>query len=167
MLSLLLFFMTSSPRRASAQTSNSANATVTVSVVPAVSITSSGGSDGAGNLDFGLVIVNSTASIHPNTSSSASLYTIGGGAGMAMTVSYSSPTLALSDTLGNQLTFTPQVVGSQSSGSQSSASSKSSGASITLSGTGSYYLWLGGSVSVPSGQAGGTYTGTFDLTVSY
>ena len=163
-LSLLLVALPSSLK---AQTSSSSNVTLTAIVVQPVSITSSGGSDGAGNIDFGLVLANNTYSINPNTSASANLYTVGAAAGMAMTVTFTSPTLSLSDGAGNTLTFTPQIVGSQSLTSQGTATSVTSGGTITMGGTGSYYMWLGGSVTVPKGQAGGTYTGTFNLTVSY
>ena len=164
LLGLLLVVL---PSSLMAQTSSSSNVTLTATVVQPVSITSSAGSDGAGDIDFGLVLAHSNNSINPNTSASAGLYTVGAAAGMAMTVTFTSPALSLSDGAGNTLTFTPQIVGDKLSTSQSTASTVNSGAQIVMSGTGSYYMWLGGSVNVPTGQAGGTYTGTFNLTVSY
>lgn len=141
---------------------------VTASVVAPVSTTLSGGSDGAGTLNFSLVLDGSTGTVNPNTSSSAGLFTIGGGAGMLMNVTFSSPTVTLSDSTGtNTLTFTPQVVGDTLSANQSTAGGLTSPGQITIGSAGYYYIWLGGSVVVPSGQAGGTYTGTFSLTVSY
>ena len=159
-LGLLVLFLVNA---ANAQSSNVA---VTASVVAPVSTTLSGGSDGAGTLNFSLVLDGSTGTVNPNTSSSAGLFTIGGGAGMLMNLSFTT-SVTLSDSTYTPLTFTPQVVGDTLSSNQSTAPALSSGGKITISSTGSYYIWLGGSVVVPSGQAGGTYTGTFSLTVSY
>ncbi len=150
-----------------AQSSPGLNVTLSASVVAPASAALSGGVDNAGSLDFGLVVSNTTASIDPNTSPDAGMCTISGGAGMSMTVTYTSPSVTLSDGSGNELTFTPVVVGSQSQSSQSSAPSVLSGSSIVLNSSGQFSLWLGGSATVPRGQSPGTYTGTFSLTISY
>ncbi len=163
-LGLLLLFVTDS---AKAQVTYSAKATISLSILPAVSITSSAGSDGAGDLNFGLTIVNTTASIDPRASSSASLFTISAGAGMPMTASFSSPAVALTDSLGNTLSFTLQAVGAQLTSSQSAAAALTSGGTITMSGSGLYYVWIGGTVAVPSSAIGGTYKGNYNLTVAY
>lgn len=151
MLGLLLLFVTDS---AKAQVSASSPATISLSILPAVSITSSAGSDGAGDLNFGPTIVNTTASINPNTSSSASLFTISAGVGMPMMASFSSPTVALKDSLGNTLSFNLQAVGAQVSSSQLTATSLMSGGAITMSSSGLYYVWIGGTDAVPSTAAG-------------
>ena len=161
-LGLLVVFLVNA---ANAQSSSVA---VTASVVAPVSTTLSGGSDGAGTLNFSLVLDGSTGTVNPNTSSSAGLFTVGVGAGMLMNLTFSSPTVTLWDSTGtNWLPFTPQVVGDTLSSNQSAAAALTSGGQITLGSAGYYYIWLGGSVVIPSGQAAGTYTGTFSLTVSY
>ena len=71
---LLLAFLADS---AKAQVSACLQAVISLSILPIVSITSSSDNDGAGDINFGLTIVNTTASINPNTSSLASLFAIG------------------------------------------------------------------------------------------
>ena len=164
MLSLLFCLV---PSSGAGQTRVSGSANVLVSIVQPVSITSSSGNDGAGDLNFGLAIVNTTASIDPHTSSSASLFTISAGADMPMTASFSSPAVTLTDSLGNKLSFSLLAVGAQVSSSQQTAAQLTSGGTITMSGSGVYYVWIGGTVAVPSSAAGGTYTGYFHLTVAY
>ena len=167
MLPLLMVPLMLVSRAAEAQISLSAKATISLSILPAISITSSSGNDGAGDLNFGLAIVNTTASIDPHTSSSASLFTISAGADMPMTASFSSPAVTLTDSLGNKLSFNLLAVGAQVSSSQQTAAQLTSGGTITMSGSGVYYVWIGGTVAVPSSAAGGTYTGYFHLTVAY
>ena len=165
LLGLLLVVL---PSSLMAQTSSSSNVTLTATVVVPLSITPAGGGDGAGNLDFGLVVDNTSASINPKTAANASLFTVSGSPNVNLTVTYTAPTVTLSDTSGSpSLTFTPNVVGANSSGLQGSAGKVTSGSSATLNGSGKYYFWLGGIVNVPSGQAPGSYRGTFNLTVSY
>jgi hypothetical protein len=85
---------------------------VTADVIAPVSTTVSGGVDGTGTINFSLVLDGSTGTVNPNTSSSAGLFTVGGGAGMTMNLTFTSPTVTLYDsTHVNSLTFTPQVVG--------------------------------------------------------
>lgn len=163
-LSLLVLGLS---QAAAAQTSGNTNTNVSAAVVTGVSIVPTGGADGIGDIDFGLVSPNQTVSVNANSNASAGLYTVTGGPGSIMTVIFTSPSLTLSDGLGNQLSFTPQLVGAQLSTSQGTAASVANNSHVTLGGTGHYYLWLGGSITIPNGQAGGTYTGTFNLTVSY
>ncbi len=163
-LGLLLFFASTV---ANAQSSAGGNLQVTASVVPAVSITCSAGSDGSGNINFGLVLPRNTATIDSRTSTYASLFTVHAGSDVQMTTTFSSPTVTLLDSLNNSLSFIPSIVGAQLSSSQSSATSISSGGVITMSSSGLYYIWLGGYVTVPSSGKPGNYSGTFNLTVTY
>ncbi len=164
-LSLLLLW-TSTAGIVYCQTKTS-TVSVLASVVQSISVSSSGGADGQGNLDFGISVVNRTVTINPNTSPNASVFTVTGAAGHSFTVTYSNPSVIMSDGQGNTLTFIPSVVGSSSSSSQGTAAPVSSGVTLTLSSTGAYYFWLGGSIQVPNGQQEGTYSGTFSLTATY
>lgn len=163
-LSLLLVFASAS---AFAQTSANTDVTLAATVLMGISITSSGGSDGVGNLDFGLVTTGNTGAINARTGSTAGMYTIGGNAGATVTASYSSPMASLSDGAGHQLAFTPQVVGGQTAESQSAAIGLSNGLQVVIGSSDSYYIWLGGTIYVPTSQVGGTYNGIFNLTISY
>ena len=163
-LSLLLLLATN---HASAQSSITGSLAVTALVVPSVTITCSAGTDGAGDIDFGLVLPNTTSTINPKTSSSASLFTVAAGANMPMTATFNSPSVTLTDSLNNTLSFIPNVVGAQSASSQSSAAALTSGGSIIMNSTGLYFIWLGGAVSVPSSASPGAYKGVFSLTVTY
>ncbi len=163
LLSLLSFFYQPSY----AQSSVSSNATIISTLLKGVSISASAGSNGTGDLDFGFVVDNKTYSINAQTSPTAGLYTVNAAAGIPMTVTYSSPSVSLSDGAGDYLSFAPQVVGSQSASSQATATTIVSSGNVTMNPTGYYYIWLGGAVTVPKGQIAGTYTGMFSITVSY
>ena len=68
------------------------------------------------------------------------------------------------------LTFTPDIEQTGSSSSYSGASTVTSGVAETLvnvTGTGTLYLWAGGSVAVRADQEHGEYVGTFQIDVSY
>lgn len=163
---LSLFLLWDSSLKTAQCQSKSATISVLASVVQSISVSTSGGADGQGNLDFGITVVNRNVSINPNTNPGASLFTINGAAAHSFTVTYSHPVL-LSDGQGNSLTFNPSVVGSSSSSSQGTAAPVSSGATLALNSAGAYYFWMGGSIYVPNGQQEGTYTGTFYLTATY
>lgn len=164
LLGLLLVIL---PGLVFAQTSANTNVMLNAQVLMGLSVSSSGGTDGTGNLDFGLVTTGNTSTIDAKASPSASLYSVGGSTGAAMTVSYTSPAATLSDSSGNQLSFVPQVVGAQTSTSQSTASDITSGSQVVMGPSNSYFIWVGGTISVPAGQVGGTYTGMFNLTIAY
>lgn len=162
LLSLFLVFLVN---KAHAQNSR---VTVTADIVAPVAVGVSGGSDNSGTINFGLSLDGTSGAVDPNTSPSAGLFTITGGSGSLMNISFTSPTVTLTDSSGtNTLTFTPTVVGDTLSTDQSTAAAMTSGGHVTVSSKGSYYIWLGGNVTIPSGQAAGTYTGIFSLTVSY
>lgn len=77
--------------------------------------------------------------------------------------------LSLSDGASHTMTYTLKVNGNAAS-SQSGSSTLTLGSGysdVTTSGTGAYYLWVGGDLGTPSGQATGTYTGTANFTVEY
>ncbi len=150
-----------------AANAQSSKVTITAGVVAPVAVGVSGGSDNSGTINLGLSLDGTSGAVNPNTSPSAGLFTVTGGSGTPMNISFTSPAVTLTDTSGATLTFTPTVVGDTLSTDQSTAPALTSGGHISISSAGSYYIWLGGSVTIPSGQAAGTYTGTFSLTVSY
>ena len=162
--SVLSLFLISVPAAVSAQGSGSLLLSATV--LTGITITPSGGSDGAGNLNFGAVMPNMTVSIDAR-SSHAGLFSVDGNAASLLSITYTSPSLTLYDGFGDNLSFVPQIVGDQVETSQSSASVVASGSQVTLSGTGKYFIWFGGSVFVPNSQPNGAYSGIFSMTVSY
>ncbi|MGC8652790.1 MAG: hypothetical protein ACP5US_02235 [Candidatus Kryptoniota bacterium] len=164
---LSLFLLWNSTVRIGLSQSNAATISVMASVVQSISVSTSGGADGQGNLDFGITVVNRNVTVNPNTNPAACIFTVNGAAGHTFTVTYSNPGVLLSDGQGNSLTFIPVLVGSSSSSSQGTAAPVSSGATLALNSTGAYYFWLGGSVYVPNGQQEGTYSGIFSLTATY
>jgi len=120
-----------------------------------------------GALGFGTIVAGTTpASLSAQTNPSAPLFTVTAPRRSRITVTFSTTSLTGN---GNPLTFTPSVYGSTTSTNQSGSTAVTSGSSVTLGGTNThYYYWLGGALgAVPSGQAPGSYSGTFVLRVSY
>ena len=112
---------------------------------------------------FGNLAQNSTKTVHA-TSGSAIKFTASGEPNTAVSVSFSTATLANG---GASMTFTPEVTG-YASDVQGSSTAITSGNSVTLDATtGSYYLWAGGAVTAGAAQATGAYSGTWTLTVAY
>jgi len=68
---------------------------------------------------------------------------------------------------GNTMTLTLAVNGNTVN-TQSSSTAQSSGSGSTItSGTGQYYLWVGGSLGTLASQVTGSYTGPANFTVEY
>lgn len=153
-------------------TVNSGNITVSVNLIQSLTITPTG----AQTLSMGDVAIGAPSpNVDPTgqnttgTSASPLQFTIGGEPSHALTVTY--PTsVALSNGTDN-LTFVPSVSGTSQASSQASSTVFSGGSSSgqTLSASGAYYVYVGGTLSVgtiPS-QSAGTYSGTFTISVNY
>lgn len=154
-----------------AQSSASATAEVTAQLKRGLAITNLDG-----NLNFGEIILDGS----PQTP------TIGAGAGVRfevtghpnkdVTITFAGVTLdnnawviANGGTNGT-LTFTPDVEETGSSSTYSSPTTVISGDVVPLvnvTGTGTLYLWLGGSLAIAASQPYGDYTGTFTMNVAY
>lgn len=88
------------------------------------------------------------------------------GANSAVTVSYD-PTVTLTNgTPADDITMTPQVVGDADDAEQANAVAVVSGNTVTLAAN-VYFLWVGGTIPALTGQATGTYAGTFNINVEY
>jgi Domain of unknown function (DUF4402) len=144
----------------------SMNFPVTATVIRGLSMTA------VGSLDFGQMLAGTTPpSLSAQTNPGAPMFTSAGQLNHRITATYSSSS-SLNDGYGHTLTFSPSLFGATSWTNQAASSHITSGSSVTLTGdaggTGYYYFWLGGGLgAVPAGQPAGTYTGTFNLTVSY
>ena len=149
------------PAAARAQSSASGNLTVQAQVVAGLSLTQ----NTAGALDFGIAAEGGSVSIDPNTGSSTEFQATGE-LGQPITVTFANATLTDGGT--NTLTFVPNVVGDASGANKATAAAVTTGATVNLDGTtGDYFFWVGGDITVPTGQPGGTYNGTFTLSVAY
>jgi len=141
-----------------AQSSASANVTVNAKVIASLSITPT-----SATLDFGEVAQGtSPAAIAP---ASGIAFTVAGEPNHAATLTYNS-TATLHQTTGSAtLTFTANVIGNTTNSTSGAASFPSS---ITLNGSGNYYIWLGGDLgNIPANQTTGQYTGTYTIQVHY
>jgi hypothetical protein len=101
-------------------------------------------------------------------SASVGKFTASGQDGTGVTVTFAN-SVTLNGPGGN-LTFTPDVVGSQTNNGAtagSGASDHSSGDGVTTNGSGDYFFWIGGEIPIPDGQQQGDYSGTFTLNVEY
>lgn len=157
---------------ASAQTKGSTASppiNVQADLVQGLSVTPSAGSDGLGNLNLGVVTKSTkTSNVNPNSSPSAGLMTINGAPNMNVTITYTPSVQLVHNGQGrSSIHFVPNVVGATGLTMQQAASPLPSGSSLTLGSQGHFYFWLGGSVYIPPGQAPGTYTGVFDITIGY
>jgi Mat/Ecp fimbriae major subunit len=65
------------------------------------------------------------------------------------------------------MTFTPNVASSPSDNQAGSTANLTSGSAVQLSASGSYFFWLGGSLTVNANQKTGAYSGTFSMSISY
>ncbi len=141
-----------------AQSSASANVTVQAKVIAALSITPT-----SATLNFGDVAQGTSPVIAP---ASGIAFTVAGEPNHAATLTYNA-TATLNGPSSSTLTFTANVIGNTTN-STLGAASLSSGTSITLSGSGNYYIWLGGSLgSILANQTTGQYSGALTITVSY
>lgn len=146
-----------------AQVSNSANTAVTATVLQALSITATGGTFSDGVLDFGNQSLNTTTTINPKTSSDAILLSVTGAANTSIKVDYTK----VDPTDGTtSVPFTPEVRGHTVNNSAPS-SVLTSGSIRTINGTGSYFIFVGGSITIPAGAPTAIYTGSFTITVTY
>lgn len=143
--------------------------TVKAMLVHGLSVVPSAGSDGLGNLNLGIASTNTSAkNVNPNSSPAAGLMTINGEPAMNVTITYTPSVQLVHNGQGHaSINFVPQVVGATGLTMQEAASPLPSGSSLNLGSQGHFYFWLGGSVYVPPGQAPGTYTGVFDITIGY
>jgi len=146
----------------SAGTSASASATVNVAIIQGLYLQRSGGAYGDGALDFGIVILG-TATINPRTSAGAVLFTTQGApnASVRYDYNYVAPTNG-----AYSLTYSPDVIGNTLP-VPGSALDLPSGSVRTLNSLGSYYVYLGGTVTVPWSAPSGMYYGSFTLTATY
>lgn len=151
------------PAAARAQTPM--NVSVTVNSALSVSVQQA--------LLFGVLVPGSNLTIDASTSASAGRYEISGtaAANVNVTITYpatltagsdfvnlSTYTAAFSSTVGGSRTALPSAVG------QTITSSPSS---ISLSGAGFAYIWIGSKVTIPPSTPAGTYSGTVSMTANY
>ncbi|MFH0991045.1 MAG: hypothetical protein V1799_13635 [bacterium] len=146
-----------------AQLSTSASVTATATVLQALSIAASGGTFSDGVLDFGNQSLNTTTTINPKTSADAILLTIAGAANANIKIDY----IKVDPTDGTiSVPFTPDVRGHTVNNSAPSTA-LASGSIRAINGTGNYYIFVGGSITIPAGAPTAIYLGSFTLTVTY
>jgi len=149
-----------------AQVTDQASASVDAVVQQALDIELEAGT----SVDFGIVSIGQVPVLDPKEASHQNVagtvdvaeFNITGSQGTNFTLTYSNATLTDGT---NNLTFTPDVEGHEST--QGNATDWASGGPARTLGSGSpnYKLWVGGSLSSPTVAA--TYTGTFTITVDY
>lgn len=149
-------------------TSDDATASASVNVVSTISVTS------AQNPSFGTVAQGAgQVTLDPTDGTTdngggnpqAGTFTIEGTGGQGVQLSFPS-SVELTGS-GDPITFNTNVTGTSSSGSQGGSTNKNDGDSVTLNGSGKYFLYVGGNINVGSSQATGTYDGDFTLTAEY
>ncbi len=168
-LFMLILFAAAVVNAQSVRSASSPTIKVRANLVQGLSITPSAGSDGLGNINLGMAARStSAAAVNPNSSPSAGMMTINGESAMNVTITYTPSVQLMHNGQGQySLNFVPDVVGATGLTMQQSATRLPSGSALSLGTDGRYYFWLGGQVYVPPGQAPGTYTGVFNITIGY
>lgn len=131
-------------------------------------------------LNFGDILSTSSPSIDPTNAANdvavglhtghpgyaCGKFTIQGTAGKAVTITW--PVSAQLNSGGNHMTWTLAVSGANAdAGARGGVTVGGTTTSPNLSGTGYYYLWVGGDLGSLSGQAAGIYNGTANFVVDY
>jgi len=131
------------------------------------------------NLNFGDILSTSTPVIDPTNATNdidvgkhtshsayaAGKFHIAGTAGKSVQVTF--PASATLTGPSSTMTWTLAVSGANADAGARGGAAYTSGNAITLSGTGDYYLWIGGNLGSLSGKAPGNYTGSASFDVEY
>jgi len=143
-----------------AQTGLSGSANVSMTVATGGTITA------VQNLLFGTQVQGATNVTIAASSASAAAFTLtGANAGHSYTVTWSNTTLTQGGS--NPISWTPSVIGGNTSAQGSAATILSNG-TLQTDGSGEAWLWVGGLISsIPSSSPTGTYTGSVTLTLAY
>ena len=151
------------------------NATVRISLKKALAITNVGASE----VDFGEVLLTGgvqTPSVDPENGAN---FEVTGHPNRSVAVTFGTASLindawntAQGGGNNDAMTFTPNVEETSNepvygSGSPATVTSGDSETLVNITGTGTLYLWVGGSVSIGAAQEHGEYVGTFTMTVAY
>lgn len=158
LVSALVLSVATSPTEAHAQASFTATATV------ATALTLTAGND----LDFQIVIpgFNKTVTVSDAT---AGTFSMTGGAGAEVAISFTSLPTDLDDGTGNLLPITYTGVHNTLADPVAGATAftPASGATTNLSGVGELYMFIGGTVDATAQFNAGTYTGIVTTTAAY
>lgn len=144
-----------------AQTSASADVQATVTADLAVTAT--------GSTDFG-TLGNARGNVTVNPAAlgagqSAATITVVGSPGASVTITTSNTTLGT--TGGATIPFTGQLYIWDGSNTPGNTSNYGGSANVTIRPDGSFYLWLGGQITLEPNQAAGDYTGQVTVAVTY
>ena len=155
---LAVLAMTTSPAQAASPTQQ---ATATAKIYTPLSITF------ARNLSFGVIVLNNTTFAAEAVSvNAAGAVTCGAAINMTCSGTPSSAGYTLAGSANAVVQVTSPGF-NLTSGTNSLAFTPSFPATVTLSGTGTGTLDLGGSINVAGATPEGVYTGTFNVTANY
>jgi len=155
-----------------AQTNANANVPVSATVLTALTITKNTnvlfGNIGASTAGTVFLDPTGAASNYVGTTATVGKLTIAGAVSQSIRFTWPA-TLSLSDGATHTITYTLQVNGNTANtqGASSALTLGGGYCDVTTSGSGAYYLWVGGDLGTLSSQAAGTYTGTANFTVEY
>ena len=167
---LAAIFMVLVPGTALAQSQANADVTATATVMTALTITKNTnvGFGNVGATTAGVVYLNPkglATSNYVGTTATVGTLTIAGANSQSVDIVWPA-SISLTGTPSGTLTYTLEVNG-YTANTQASSSVITSGAGVTTSATGGYYLWVGGNIGQLAAQTAGSYTGTANFTVEY
>jgi hypothetical protein len=108
---------------------------------------------------------NGTTNANTGTGTNVARFELAG-ADNQVTVSYDATVTLTNGTQADDMTMTPKVVGATVNTAQATATAVGIGSQVTLA-SAAYFLWVGGTIPALTGQATGTYSGTFSIDVEY
>lgn len=157
-----------------AQSSANTNANVNIALIRGLTITTTG----TNTLNFGEVVVTTSSQNVSITNENGQKFLVTGHPNRATTVTYSSSATLNNNAWvgvngGTQSTITFTTNTADETGSSSTYTGPEeleSGEQINLpnvSGIGTLYLWIGGSIAIPANQPQGDYVGTINVSVAY
>lgn len=144
----------------SAQMSGSSAATVSVNVIPALTLSKTQ------DLSFGDVASGAgPVAVDARTSSRAAKFPAAGAPNTPVTVTWSAP-VVLASGGGQTIPFSVAAVYGNQTDAQGASAPVGNGDTVMLSPSGEFVFWVGGSIDVGTVPQG-AYAGTFSLTVAY
>ena len=155
-----------------AQASASATAAVAAQLSKGLAVSNVGG-----NLDFGETILTGGASSPSITNQNGANFEVLGHPNRNVTITFNTVNLtndawntSMGGGVNDVLVFTPTMDETGSSAAYAGAVAVISGNTLPLpnvTGTGTLYLWVGGSIAIGAAQEHGDYVGTFQVDVAY
>jgi hypothetical protein len=124
------------------------------------------------DLTFGDVFPGFNRTVNPLTSASAGTFTLAGQAGAQVQLNFTLPATLTGPSTALAMAYGAGAATYGTTNVQASATAFNPATAnylvnLSAGGAGNGYIWIGGTVTVPSGQGAGNYAGTITLAAAY